>query len=430
MTAVLQGIYTVFLEMLCLQKLMEIFGEYKSRTARKYRGFMLLLLVVCLFITARVLGNVLLVKVIVVLGVEAVIVRAWFDISMRKIVLYAALLEGMLLVVDYIVMVLCPHIFYIETSDAVQFFTITFGRLLILLLIVLAKKYVDESFRSFWNEADGKKLLVVPISVLAMIVAIWANKGFLTDSRYREILWAMAFFLLGTNILTFYLMYGTVKKEKRLWETQLAMQQVQNQLSLYEAATENLETQRRKMHEYKNQIECMQMLVRAGRYKELEEYLNQAGGLCESVEVIETHHAVINAVLNAKYQQALEREIVVTLMLNNLSGVWLATNDIVVLLSNLLDNAIEASSQCAGDKRIEFKFLCENHQLVLGIRNTYQENARRSSDGSFVTSKEKGENHGYGIRNVIDVVKKYEGSYVVTPDEELFGFYAVFDDRK
>jgi sensor histidine kinase regulating citrate/malate metabolism len=47
-------------------------------------------------------------------------------------------------------------------------------------------------------------------------------------------------------------------------------------------------------------------------------------------------------VLNQKYQQAQEHDIDVQMQVNDLSSVSIYTDHLVVLLSNLLDNAIEA----------------------------------------------------------------------------------------
>lgn len=44
--------------------------------------------------------------------------------------------------------------------------------------------------------------------------------------------------------------------------------------------------------------------------------------------------------------------------------------DIVLILSNLLNNAIEASEQCE-NPIIKMKFVKEEHQIVLSVTNTF-----------------------------------------------------------
>ena len=47
--------------------------------------------------------------------------------------------------------------------------------------------------------------------------------------------------------------------------------------------------------------------------------------------VIDTNHMIVNAVLNAKYQEAQESGIGVTIKINDLSGWRMAYNDVTIL---------------------------------------------------------------------------------------------------
>ena len=61
--------------------------------------------------------------------------------------------------------------------------------------------------------------------------------------------------------------------------------------------------------------------------------------------------------LNQKYQSAREQQISMTMTMNNLSELSLSEEDIVTLLANLLDNAIEACLKLHGDRRIQLKMV-------------------------------------------------------------------------
>lgn len=51
---------------------------------------------------------------------------------------------------------------------------------------------------------------------------------------------------------------------------------------------------------------------------------------------------IINAILNTKYQEAISKNIVFVFKVNDLSKIVIKDEDLVVILANLLNNAIEA----------------------------------------------------------------------------------------
>ena len=59
-----------------------------------------------------------------------------------------------------------------------------------------------------------------------------------------------------------------------------------------------------------------------------------------------------------------------TFVLNNLAAFPFSSEEIVVILANLLDNAIEACCKLKGQREIHVKMLCEEAQTILSVRNT------------------------------------------------------------
>ena len=84
--------------------------------------------------------------------------------------------------------------------------------------------------------------------------------------------------------------------------------------------------------------------------------------------------------------------------------------DIFCVLSNLLDNAIEAQT-FVDNKRVEV-FIDENEDVCsLKIYNSISDDMVKAlkEDTLFKTHKKDKLMHGYGLKNVNDVVKKYNG---------------------
>ncbi len=94
--------------------------------------------------------------------------------------------------------------------------------------------------------------------------------------------------------------------------------------------------------------------------------------------------------------------------------------DFIVLLGNLLDNAIEAVEKCEVKQRvIELKIKQINNMFMILIKNS---NAVLpiQKDTRFVSSKKDSFNHGYGIASVKSIVDKYSGETDFVYDKNMF----------
>ena len=140
----------------------------------------------------------------------------------------------------------------------------------------------------------------------------------------------------------------------------------------------------------------------------------------EGKGAINTNHPVVNAVLNQKYRSMQEKHIAVILKVGDLQEICLEEEEIVILLSNLLDNAIRESEKVlknTGKAVIHLKLECEDHKLIFAVRNPVTEKVEIEND--TIKSK-RGDHHGIGLLNVKAVVDKYGGDMVLSCDENEF----------
>ena len=136
---------------------------------------------------------------------------------------------------------------------------------------------------------------------------------------------------------------------------------------------------------------------------------------------INSKNTVIDVVLNQKYQIALENGIKMHIKVNNLSSVALNSNDLVVLLSNLLDNAIEACMKIPNKKEIVCSILKED-ALYISIRNT--SSAVTFVKGQIPTTKENPTEHGYGLPAVKFILNNLNAEYTFKYEDGWFQFVA------
>ena len=96
--------------------------------------------------------------------------------------------------------------------------------------------------------------------------------------------------------------------------------------------------------------------------------------------------------------------------------------DVVTILSNLLNNAIEACEKCDDKKIIKLKFVNEDGVVIISVKNTFNHPVCYEN-GEIKSSKvARTEEHGIGIKNIIEVIEKYNGSYIIEDSKNEFYF--------
>ena len=180
--------------------------------------------------------------------------------------------------------------------------------------------------------------VLIMVVLTAVGVTVWNGNG---EENYARFIVVFGLAILCTALC--YFAIGRLEKEEELRWMQLGSERMRNQVEMYHNMQQSYEQQRRLLHDYKNQLQCIQEMLARGETQETLRYVSGlSGNLKKSVDMVNANHLVVNVVLNRKYQEALERNIAMTISVNDLSGITIGEEEIVTLLVNLLDNAIEA----------------------------------------------------------------------------------------
>ena len=89
--------------------------------------------------------------------------------------------------------------------------------------------------------------------------------------------------------------------------------------------------------------------------------------------------------------------------------------DLVALLGNLLDNAVEAA-ELSGEKKVSLESTVRNGYDVIVISNSCDKKPT-DDHGGLITTKKNGKYHGYGIKSIRRTLKKYGGDFDYDYDE-------------
>lgn len=175
---------------------------------------------------------------------------------------------------------------------------------------------------------------------------------------------------------------------------------------------DNYEEMHKIRHEIKNHLAYIQVLSEHKEYEKLREYLVTVSGETEALfHFVECGNDVVNAVMNHAIKQAqahgvaVEPQIVVPKLLPY------RETELCSLLSNLMDNAIEASAQLGADHPVvTVSIRPQQDYLFLRVTNPVDSSIPDSRRLTLQTTKENRQVHGYGTKIIRTVAERYQGS--------------------
>lgn len=423
----IQGIMLTILEMICCKIFFETFG--KKRTENNYKNYGIILgLIISIYSLALLFYEKFFVKQILVVIVIALFMIMYLKIRFDKALILSLLFQGLLLSVDYITLWLNVSLFHsIEEIDEMHYvggsLVTVLAKIMLFLCVLLIRKKVGDKSTDVLGNTDWLRFIFFPVFTIFTIIAMITTSGNVENQKQENVFLVIALCLAGMNIFVFYLINDILKREIKIRENKIFQLEVQNQTDMYRSISENFAKQRKKTHEYKNQIMCIESLIAAKNYVELENYVRSISGhLNKELDYIKTNNVIVDAILNSKYKETLDKGIVFIFQINDLSEISICDEDIVVILSNLLNNAIGACEKCPNKKVMKLKFVKEKDNVIISVKNTY-DGKLDIKDGEIQTSKKYEMNeHGIGIKNIIDVIEKYQGSYAIKNDKHEFYF--------
>lgn len=252
-------------------------------------------------------------------------------------------------------------------------------------------------------------MCVITVSIVVYTI-IRVNTGrFNVDVFYIVILVGM-FIIAVTSYVT---VYVHAKSHNRL--TTLA---VENKLLEADKQTLAVSEQavgemREFRHDIKNQYGIMRMMLDEKRYDELDEYLAEVTGNVDRSAMstfIDCGNSIINSVINMEQLKAASNGVQFTTKINVPPTLEIKKSDLVRILVNLIDNAIEG---CVRAKRpdnfVDVRISKVRASLYIGVTNKVADGVDVAKLLRTNTAKEDAANHGYGRKIVKRIAEKYNG---------------------
>lgn len=299
-----------------------------------------------------------------------------------------------------------------EEMQKPAFLPLEFAIKVVVLALAAAARHV-------WLKENKQRWIPDNIFILLLftftlfVINVFCSDQIQSDYRLSRILVPVIMGVFVLNICFFYNFTVVARRENALQEMDRVNRKREMELALYRSKKEWSERQSRINHDYRNQLQVIGRMLETEPAEAVQAYIARlAGGVKKEADFINTNHSAVNAVLNIKYREAQEKGIVLNVKCSDLSGVAVEESDLVVLLGNLLDNAIEACGDGESDGYIQFKMILEERQLFISTKNRSQ-NSLSMEGGRFLSTKGDSGRHGIGTVNIEAIAVKYGGIFVL-----------------
>lgn len=422
----------IIIEVFCCKLFFEIFTMPKKYKYKIINPLLFSLLIISDFLSVIILSNNFILKQLAVILIFGFYMFLLFETSFLKSLILSTLFQGLLLITDYLFLLVINFLGLVSTPShnllSKSELVVLLGKITLLVFVLILNQYFNKKGGVNIDFSKGEWILISSFPIMT-ISAITALIFYFTDHSTIEqsnTLFVIASSLVLMNIIEFYLIKSILLRETQIREDELFKLQIANQVQMYHSISSNLDIQRRKSHEHQNQMTCLEKLICDEKYNEAKAYTKKISvETAKYFDCIDTNNVIINAILNTKYQEARENGILLVFKLNDLSKLNIEDVDIVILLSNLLNNAIEATTNCLSNKVIKIKLKIEGTDTIIAVSNFYENQLTAHADTFLTTKSTNPDNHGLGIRNIIDVINKYHGSYTIRTQNNEFLFSSI-----
>ncbi len=227
------------------------------------------------------------------------------------------------------------------------------------------------------------------------------------NSQGQMALAIIALILIVPTTLLFLIYQRSLEKENELFRLRNEMDKVETEKTYYNILDKQNQDLRIYAHDAKNHLAAIRSL---NTNPEIEEYLNKiTESLATYSKVSRSGNHSLDVIINRYVTECSIKDVKFTFdtRLKNLE--YVEGYDLVTILGNLLDNALE-SAEKSEKREIALSTDFRNTYDVLIVTNSC-ETAPKTSNNKLVTTKTDKNLHGIGLKSVAKTLSKYNGDY-------------------
>lgn len=317
-----------------------------------------------------------------------------------------------------------PYTYAVFSGTAVITHMPLMDMLICTLLTLMVKAVFFLTFTKITPMEGVSPVQAPDVAVLAMIssVAIYTRELAipLTDPSIQMASELSNYFL--TLTLALIVALGFMEYTRRARNTQavleLQRQETDALLASIKSYRENAQEVSALRHDMRNHMISMRLLLNDGKNEEVGEYIDSLLKKGTAVhKQFFTGNDLVDGILSVKFSDEVTAVTDISVKLDLRSAGFISNEDLCVLFGNVIDNALEACAGLKNDQKPWIKISGGVSANLLLLR--FENSAGKVPilvNGLPVTVKSDKSLHGFGLRNVESILRKYDGSMNIVQD--------------
>lgn len=251
--------------------------------------------------------------------------------------------------------------------------------------------------------------LAVPI---LSIVVVFGFNGH-DDNIYWGIFFAA---ILLLNLVVYHLMNVLAKSVKEQYREEGLHEQIEMQKEKYEQLSLEFIKGNRLLHDINKHFRQLKIYLDAGDIETAKQYLQKTdSALMQVYGGIRTGNLVLDSLLSNAKTRMEELEGIIDLRVNiGNNKIKMDDYDLVVVLGNILDNALEAVAlqEEKESRRINVEITCNDKHFTIFVKNSMSETKNLIKKNWWF--------HGLGKQNIEETVQNYSGYATFNKQKDTF----------
>ena len=250
----------------------------------------------------------------------------------------------------------------------------------------------------------------LPIALTAVIsMVITINMLLVVDSNNYKFIFINMVLIFIICIILIYIFNKIVNVMTENARQKFLIKQSEYYEKQIEADRKHINNTRKIKHDMKNHMYAIRNMAKNNMSKDIITYTNDILGKIEGEKVyINTGNYLIDGILNVKFEEIKNQGIDFKYDVKIPEGIKLPEFEVITILGNLLDNAIEGVKSIKDNRYIEVFISYKDSNLLIKIVNTFDGLVIKDNKGVVSRKKEKAY-HGIGLENVREQVEKSNG---------------------
>lgn len=335
-----------------------------------------------------------------------------------EFIVSALLMLGFELIISFIVYVTMGND---DLSPTTYLILVTCIMAMLIYLLNTNKSIKKMKFSKFFSKYKSINIIILNLFVFFLFIKVLMSNN-LMNTRIIIPITILGLILIGINCYFYIYLYKTLNEKKKS-EIKTSFNPLINDLMGKLKANE---------HEYKNHLNTIwsiaQVTASEDIKQKLQEYISNIVDDTEEFSMLlNVENTIIKAVLYNKGQRAEKLGVKYTYNVrSNFKDIFLDNSELTVILSNLLNNAIEATSVIK-KKELEVFIEEDNKYYIIDVKNRTEGLKVEDLSNIFKMGySTKGEGRGYGLYNVKSIVDKYRGKIQMSLDDDIISIKILF----